>query len=368
MDAIAIVEKLNYYYPEGKGERQVLFDINLSIFPGEVIILTGESGSGKTTLLTLIGCLRSMREGSLKIFGEELLNASEKKRMTLRRRIGYIFQHFNLFEFMTVGQNVQSSLVHEKMLPAQARQQTQDLLTAVGLGDRLNSYPRELSGGQKQRVAISRALVHEPTLILADEPTAALDSETGRDVVNLIRNLAKDKGSAVLIVTHDRRILDIADRIVRIEDGKLITAYREEMTLALPTIEDQYFKQLEGKYQTKDFDPGEIVIDEGDDADTFYVIVEGIFEAVKIVPDSPPKLLRQMHKNEYFGEIGLLTPGSKRTATVRVSEDAPGKAIAIDRETFASLVKDSELTYAAVSHQLRKRLTDPEMGENDPNV
>jgi putative ABC transport system ATP-binding protein len=185
--------------------------------------MTGPSGSGKTTLLTLIGGLRSVQEGSLKFNGQELLNASNEELVQIRRQIGYIFQAHNLLDFLTAMQNVQMSLeLQSNISQWESYIQSEAMLNAVKLGDRINYYPSDLSGGQKQRVAIARALVSHPKLVLADEPTAALDSKSGRDVVNLMQQLAKEQDCSILIVTHDNRILDIADRIINMEDGYLI--------------------------------------------------------------------------------------------------------------------------------------------------
>ena len=185
--------------------------------------MTGPSGSGKTTLLTLIGGLSSVQEGSLKFSGQELLNASNEELVQIRRQIGYIFQAHNLLDFLTAMQNVQMSLeLQSNISQWESYIQSEAILNAVKLGDRINYYPSDLSGGQKQRVAIARALVSHPKLVLADEPTAALDSKSGRDVVNLMQQLAKEQDCSILIVTHDNRILDIADRIINMEDGYLI--------------------------------------------------------------------------------------------------------------------------------------------------
>lgn len=186
--------------------------------------MTGHSGSGKTTLLSLIGGLRSVQEGSLQNIGIELNGANEAILVKVRRYIGYIFQAHNLLPFLTVRQNVQMSIeLHENIEPQEIRAKSEAILQAVGLGERVNYYPDNLSGGQKQRVAIARALVSHPKLILADEPTAALDSKTGRDIVNLMQCLAKEQGCTILLVTHDNRILDIADRIIQMEDGRLVS-------------------------------------------------------------------------------------------------------------------------------------------------
>jgi len=219
--ALAAVH-LNHYFGQGNLRKQVLFDINVQIAPGEIVILTGPSGSGKTTLLTLMGSLRSAQEGSLRVLGDELRQAPAKQMISIRRKIGFIFQAHNLLEFLTAYQNVELALELQEVTKEDADQRIQQILTAVGLAERMHYYPNELSGGQKQRVAIARALVGQPKLILADEPTAALDKQSGRDVVGLLQQLAKEQNCTILLVTHDNRILDIADRIIYMEDGRLV--------------------------------------------------------------------------------------------------------------------------------------------------
>ncbi|MFM7370270.1 MAG: ATP-binding cassette domain-containing protein [Sphaerospermopsis kisseleviana] len=193
-NAILEISNLNQYFGTSKLKNQILFDINLSIKSGEIVIMTSPSGSGKTTLLTLIGGLRSVQKGSLKFIGEELCGAENNKLVQVRRQIGYIFQAHNLLDFLTARQNVQMSLeLQPNISEWEGRMQSEAMLHAVKLGDRINYYPSDLSGGQKQRVAIARALVSHPKLVLADEPTAALDSKTGRDVVNLMQELAREQ-------------------------------------------------------------------------------------------------------------------------------------------------------------------------------
>src|SRR4028118_1573561 len=216
------VRHLNHYFGQGELRKQALFDINLDIYAGEIAIMTGPSGSGKTTLLSLMGGLRSAQEGSLKILGQEICGASKQQLTQLRRQIGYIFQAHNLLTFLTAKQNVRMSLeLHDEYLERDMDGRSADILKAVGLGDRIDYYADGLSGGQKQRVAIARALVTHPKIVLADEPTAALDKKSGRDVVEIMQYLAKQQGCTILLVTHDNRILDIADRIVYMEDGCL---------------------------------------------------------------------------------------------------------------------------------------------------
>ncbi len=222
--SIVAIKYLNHYFGQGALRKRILSDINLEVKAGEIVILSGPSGSGKTTLLTLIGGLRSISEGSLKVLDQELRRASETELIKIRRHIGYIFQAHNLLRSLTARQNVQMSIkLHGNVSSREARIKSEAALEAVGLGNHINYYPENLSGGQKQRVAIARALVCHPKLLLADEPTAALDSKSGRDVVILMQQLVKEQGCAVLMVTHDNRILDIADRIVHMEDGQLVT-------------------------------------------------------------------------------------------------------------------------------------------------
>ncbi|KST62667.1 DevA family ABC transporter ATP-binding protein [Mastigocoleus testarum] len=220
---VVTIKNLNHYYGKGALKRQILHDINLEIYPGEIVIMTGPSGSGKTTLLSLIGGLRSVQEGSLTFLEEELYRASQKKLVSLRQKIGYIFQAHNLLGFLTARQNVQMAVeIKQSVSQYHAVNRSITMLQAVGLGNYINYYPENLSGGQKQRIAIARALVNNPPMVLADEPTAALDKQSGRDVVELMQRLAKEQGTSILLVTHDNRILDIADRIVEMEDGILL--------------------------------------------------------------------------------------------------------------------------------------------------
>ena len=217
------IEALNYAYGEGELRRPVLRDVALQVGIGEVLLLTGPSGSGKTTLLTLIGALRAMQEGSCTVLGQELFGASERARVSLRQRIGFIFQNHNLLGALTARQNVAMALeVAPRLSEAQRLHRAGEMLAAVGLAEHADRLPAKLSGGQRQRVAIARALAGAPGLVLADEPTAALDKVSGAEVVHLLRDLAKSRGVPILMVTHDPRILDIADRVVTMEDGRIV--------------------------------------------------------------------------------------------------------------------------------------------------
>ncbi|HLY37076.1 MAG TPA: ATP-binding cassette domain-containing protein [Candidatus Binatia bacterium] len=221
-DALVVVDGVSHHYGSGALRKEVLHEVSLAVEPGEIVILTGPSGSGKTTLLTLIGALRSAQAGSLRVLGHELRDASEADLVRVRRKIGYIFQHHNLLDALTARQNVQMAMQGENgQTPGAIRARADEVLASVGLAEHTAKFPDQLSGGEKQRVAIARALGGRPRIILADEPTASLDRKSGRDVVDRLHALAKSDGCAVVLVTHDNRILDIADRIIHLEDGRL---------------------------------------------------------------------------------------------------------------------------------------------------
>ena len=219
-----VVANLDHWFGEGEARKQVLFDINLTVERGTLMILSGASGSGKTTLLTLIGSLRRVESGSVRLAGSELRGASEDFLVACRRRVGFIFQAHNLHDSLTAMQNVRMGLeVHGASAMANWQEAAAHLLTTLGLGERLDYLPAKLSGGQKQRVAVARALVGNPEIVLADEPTAALDRDSSALVVGMLKRLGAERGTTTLMVTHDPRILEVADRIVRLEDGRVVS-------------------------------------------------------------------------------------------------------------------------------------------------
>jgi len=223
-NAAVRVDHLDYSFGKGPLRRQILYDVSCEITPGELVIFTGPSGSGKTTLLTLIGALRSPQQGSLQVLGNELCGARERDLVNVRRRIGYIFQEHNLLNCLPAWRNVEMSLRLCGDLPAGAvRERAHEAMESVGLGDCMDADPDELSVGQKQRIAVARALATRPALVLADEPTASLDRESTQSVLRLLQGLVKQHGCTVLLVTHDNRVLEIADRIVHLEDGRLVS-------------------------------------------------------------------------------------------------------------------------------------------------
>ncbi|MGF1651663.1 MAG: ATP-binding cassette domain-containing protein [Hyphomicrobiaceae bacterium] len=217
-----VVSHLDHYFGAGDTRIQALFDISLTIARGSLTVLMGASGSGKTTLLTLMACLRDVHSGSVRLLGTELNGADEATQIALRRRIGVVFQAHNLHDSLTARQNVLMGLqVHGRGQPARQSAAVEHMLGLVGLADRIEYLPANLSGGQKQRVAIARALVSNPEIVFADEPTAALDKVSGMAVVELLKKLGTERGTTTVMVTHDPRILDLADRIITLEDGAL---------------------------------------------------------------------------------------------------------------------------------------------------
>jgi len=217
------VQGLNHWFGSGEARKQALFDVDLAFPRGSFTALVGPSGSGKTTVLTLIGCLREVQDGSVRLLGHELRAAETKRLIALRKRIGFIFQAHNLHESLTATENVLMGLgVHGRVDPKTGLAAAAHALSLFGLADRLDYLPGSLSGGQKQRVAIARALVGNPDVVLADEPTAALDRESGGRVVDVLKRLGEKRGTTTVMVTHDNRILDRADRIVTLEDGRIV--------------------------------------------------------------------------------------------------------------------------------------------------
>lgn len=217
------VRNLNHWFGSGEARKKAIFDLSLDIAPGSLTVMVGPSGSGKTTVLTLMGCLRQVEDGSVRLLGQELQGADEPMLEALRRQLGFIFQAHNLHESLTARQNVMMGLqVHGRGDEQLRDEAIEHILDLVGLGHRLDYLPGNLSGGQKQRVAIARALISGPKIVFADEPTAALDKDSGHQVVAMLKALGRERGTTTVMVTHDSRILDLADRIITLEDGRLV--------------------------------------------------------------------------------------------------------------------------------------------------
>jgi len=228
--------QINYVskrYGTGTTEVVAVQDVSLSIAPGEIVLIMGPSGSGKTTLLSMLGALLRPTSGEIRLNGDVISALKENRLPGIRlRKFGFVFQDFNLLSALTALENVSIVAELAGVRGKEARRKAGELLSELGLGERLNFLPEKLSGGEKQRVAIARALVNDPALILADEPTANLDSIIGHEIMRLLRRIAKDQGRSVVIVSHDQRIKDIADRVLWLEDGQ----FKDVVTMATDPV------------------------------------------------------------------------------------------------------------------------------------
>ena len=352
------VNGLNHYFGEGELRKQALYHNNLDVRRGEIVIMTGPSGSGKTTLLTLIGTLRTVQEGSLTVLGNELNGADRNLIVRLRKEMGFIFQAHNLFESLTAYQNVNMAAELVGLDPMVAEGRINSLLTRLGLGHRIHYKPKSLSGGQKQRVAIARGLVHKPKLILADEPTAALDEKSGREVVTLFQELARDEGCTIIMVTHDNRILDVADRIVNMVDGKIKSNVAVKETAVIcdflkgfPLFADltpNTIAELADQMMVHEADPGDVVIRQGDAGDLFYLIRSGSVD-VFINDGTQERKVAELKEGQYFGEAALITD-EPRNATIVAHE--PCIFYALGKDDFRAVLETS----ATFEEELRQAL------------
>ncbi len=355
-ETVIKVDGLNYFFGSGEAKTQTLFDNSLEIKRGEVVFLNGPSGSGKTTLLTLVGTLRTIQSGSLKVLGQELNGISPYNTTALRKKIGFIFQAHNLFGALTAFQNVRmaTELIH--MRRDESKQKIEALLTRLGLGERIHYKPRSLSGGQKQRVAIARGLAHNPQILLADEPTAALDEKSGREVVSLFRELADRQGCAIILVTHDNRILDVADRIINMVGGRIRinSDLRQTESICQFLRQNKIFNdltprtltELASNVEIRDYAIGEKIVSQGDEGQEFFMIAKGRVDVTK-VQDGKSETLTQLVPGDHFGEVSLLKE-QRRNATIIASE--PTTCYVLDKETFRTVVESSD-SFAA---ELRK--------------
>lgn len=335
------IESIDFAYGQGQARNRVLFDISLGVPPGQLAVLTGPSGSGKTTLLTLIGGLRSLQKGRIEVLGHDLAGLSARALVPVRRDIGFIFQMHNLFDSLTATENVRMALELGDGTAAENRDAAQAILKELGLGERLNAKPRQLSGGQRQRVAIARALANRPKLILADEPTAALDKESTRKVVALFKRMTVETGAAVLMVTHDHRIIELADRLIHMVDGRIASDVMldSEMRIGefLKSVEP--FSALNPADLTRiaetatlrHFEPGEVIIRAGDTGDELFLISEG---EVEVLRDDHE--VARLGPAEFFGEVSLIS-GQPRNATVVATEPVDAYVVEKDELDAAML-------------------------------
>ena len=219
LEAVDIVKVLG----KGAGQVQALKDVSLSLASGQLTLLMGPSGSGKTTLLSVLGCMLTPTQGTIRVLGHSTAGAGSGDLAKLRRdHLGFVFQSYHLFPTLTAMDNVRLALDVRGERPRRAIARAQEVLCTVGLSHKMNAFPRELSGGEQQRVAIARAIVGDASVILADEPTGALDSKSGHDIMTILARIAKDSARGVLVVTHDPRALPFADRIIDMEDGRIL--------------------------------------------------------------------------------------------------------------------------------------------------
>jgi putative ABC transport system ATP-binding protein len=318
------VRALNHAFGIEQNRKRVLHDNNLDLMPGEIVIMTGPSGSGKTTLLTLVGALRSVQEGSIFAVGRELRDLSPPQLVEVRREIGFIFQAHNLFDSLTARENVNMAVELAIRDPRERDRRSAEILTKLGLAERMTYKPQSLSGGQRQRVAVARALVNRPKLILADEPTAALDKESGREVVSILKSLAEEEQATILIVTHDTRILDVADRIITLIDGRIASDVAVKQMVKIveflqkcPIFAQQpvaMLAEFAALVKREAFDSGEVIIRQGEVGDKFYIIESGVVDVSGEKEGVPFKGVT-LTPGDFFGEVALLT-GAPRNATV----------------------------------------------------
>jgi putative ABC transport system ATP-binding protein len=333
---------VNHTFGTGETKTQVLFDNSLEIGRGEVVILTGPSGSGKTTLLTLIGTLRRVQEGSLIVLGREVAGMDQDRQVRLRRQVGFIFQHHNLFSSLTALENVRMAAgLLDSVSAAEATRRCTAILEELGLGGRMNHPPAGLSGGQRQRVAIARALVNEPALVLADEPTAALDATSGETVMALLRRMADGPvATTVLIVTHDQRLLDRADRVVNMVNGRIVSNVRQKEMVKMLRVLKQV-KEVEGlneltltrlaeSMSVECRPPGDTVIHEGTEGDRIYTLADGVVEAY-----ADGRLVRTLAVGETFGTI---TSVSHHPVEETVRTRTAVELYVLEREAFAEVM------------------------------
>jgi putative ABC transport system ATP-binding protein len=345
--SVVAVAGLNHYFGEGEFRTQVLFDNRLHIDAGQLVVMTGPSGSGKTTLLTLLGAIRRMQEGSLTVLGKDMSKLNDYETITLRREIGFIFQMHNLFSSLTAIENVQMSCHGDAAAMAQATTDGVALLERLGLGHRVNYRPQALSGGQRQRVAVARALVGKPRLILADEPTAALDKVSCLEVIGMLKQWAAEHGSAVVVVTHDNRVLDAADRIVNMVDGMIVSDVylREALMICEFLRQIDIFSHLSmseltkiaEQMQLRPFHSGDVLIRQGDEGDEFFLLRDGTVD-VRINTAQDDQVVDTLKAGQCFGERALLT-GGPRGATVVAREE--GAAYVLSKPQFLHAIEVS---------------------------
>jgi putative ABC transport system ATP-binding protein len=319
------VDGLNHFYGYGEARNQILFDNRIEIGAGQLVVMTGPSGAGKSTLLTLVGALRTVQEGRIEVLGRDLSRLSPRQLVATRRHVGFIFQLHNLFDALSAYENVMMAMQLADPRAANMRERGTQILDSLGLGHRIDHKPRSLSGGERQRVAIARALVNRPNLVLADEPTAALDRESARKVVDLLKESTIDQGSSVMLVTHDHRIIEKADRLVHMVDGRIASdiVLHDAMRIVefLKTVDA--FSHLTAieltnvaeKMTKRQFVAGDVVIRQGESGEEFFLISDGTVDVMREGHE-----VAQLGSGDFFGEAALIT-GEPRNATVVANDN-----------------------------------------------
>ncbi len=336
-------DKLDHFYGEGASRSQVLFANDITIEAGELVVMTGPSGAGKTTLLTLIGALRTVQKGRIEVLGQDLSQQGERDLVAARRNIGFIFQMHNLFEALTAYNNVRMAMQLGGCPVGEMRRRGTEILERLGLGRRIDARPRALSVGQCQRVAIARALVNRPRLILADEPTAALDRDSARRVIDLLKETTQEHGSTVLMVTHDHRVIEKADRLVHMVDGRIASdvVLHDVLRICefLRTIElfraltPSQLTDIADRMTKRHYTIGETIIREGDKGEEFFLISDGTVEVIR-----ENREVASLGQGEFFGEVALIS-GEPRNATVVATE--PLETYVLASEDFRTALERS---------------------------
>ena len=342
------VANVNHHFGEGESRNQVLFDNSIDIDAGQLVVLTGPSGSGKTTLLTLIGALRSVQSGHIEVLGRNLSGLDGGELVATRRNIGFIFQMHNLFDSLSAIENVKMALQLGGCPASEMRRRGTEILERLGLGHRIDHKPRALSGGQRQRVAVARALVNQPKLILADEPTAALDKDSSRIVVNLLKELTTQQGCTVLMVTHDIRMLELADRIVNMVDGTIksdvilhhaviICEFLRSVEL-LKHLTPTEFTDIAEKMQRRRYPKGRVIIRQGDPGEEFFVIASGSVDVLRRYQSGEYRRVKTLESGDFFGEAALVED-VPRNATCIAATDAD--VYALGKPAFKAAIESS---------------------------